>query len=373
MNRKKSIILCAVALVVACAMFVSLLVTLFSYRSYDFIASETGVYDEDGNDLTGGTRHELPRLMSFTAESVAVAAAKGESVDVRITANVKPATAANKLVDYDVYWATGSSHMGSEVTDYLDVEQDYDGSPEATVHCYKAFGSDKIIISVTTRVGGFTDLCTVSFVGRPSEIIFTSAANNMTSNNGLYALGEDGEYTFNMSASSPLWTVGGSYKDFELVSVRGSDQEIVLCDKYTGSFNPSGSSVHVAEGTEQTVTFRQFLEGFTYTDVSGTYTLQAKLGYNLNIATVSGTQLMIKTGKGFGDALNAYIGKDVAGSMGSHTYYGCFKEVVDGTVDDLYLIVTVREKTSGVTGELKVNVKSGMVTGVELSDRELTF
>ena len=117
--------------------------------------------------------YNMPKAMAFTAKTLAAAQANGQTVDVKIQASVTPWDAANQQVDYSIAWGAAPTHGKEAVTDYVTVTQDSDGSLTATISCKKAFGGDKIIVTVTTRDGGFTANCTVSFVGVASTISIT--------------------------------------------------------------------------------------------------------------------------------------------------------------------------------------------------------
>ena len=109
--------------------------------------------------------YNMPKDMAFTAKTLAAAQANGQTVNVKIQASVTPWDAANQQVDYSIAWGAAPTHGKEAVTDYVTVTQDSDGSLTATISCKKAFGGDKIIVTVTTRDGGFTANCT-GFVRR---------------------------------------------------------------------------------------------------------------------------------------------------------------------------------------------------------------
>lgn len=142
--------------------------------------------------------------VKLAMNSVAMLAADN-SVSKTLTATVYPTDATNKLVDWSIEWSNPSKQ--EEVTDYVTVTPAYDGSSEATVTCYQPFGSDQIKITVTTRQGGYTATCIVSFRGVASSLYLTSATSPV-SNAGR------GEYYDLPSKSSTVFTVNlGNVKD----------------------------------------------------------------------------------------------------------------------------------------------------------------
>ena len=176
---------------------------------------QAAVTDGEGNAMDENIIYPMPEKMSFSAAAFAEPLAQfGEptgtvtseqSVDVRIEAYVYPESAANKEVDFSVTWGNAPTHGSEKVTNYLTVTPDSDGSTTATVSCKKAFGDDTIIITVTTREGGYTATCTVTFTGIASGIEITSstATKKSTSARGeYYELGTSKTYTFDIGLTN---------------------------------------------------------------------------------------------------------------------------------------------------------------------------
>lgn len=141
---------------------------------------QAAVMDGEGNAMDADMVYPMSAKMSFNAQTFAQfgepnAVTSEQSVDVRIQAYVTPDDAVNKEVDFSVAWGSAPTHGGEPVTNYLTVTPDSDGSTMATVSCKKAFGDDTIIITVTTREGGYTATCTVTFTGIASGIEITSS------------------------------------------------------------------------------------------------------------------------------------------------------------------------------------------------------
>lgn len=132
----------------------------------------------------------------------------------RLTATVEPATALNKQVDYSVSWASDAEHIAEDVSEYVTVEQDSDGSADATVSCYKGFDDDTIIITVVTREGGFRAFCNVIFSGLISELSISSLngltltsdtkpwGESYTPRTDYYELGVNRTYDFDINVDS---------------------------------------------------------------------------------------------------------------------------------------------------------------------------
>ena len=86
---------------------------------------EVGVIDEHV--------YELPKYMSFRSGTLNETMRAGNTLDVRVTATVRPSNATRREVDYSVSWGNGAEHANDPVTDYVSVRQDADGSPEMTI------------------------------------------------------------------------------------------------------------------------------------------------------------------------------------------------------------------------------------------------
>lgn len=134
------------------------------------------------------------------AMSAAVTAADGEYVEQILTATVNPSTAEEKGVDWKAEWADGSD--SSDLSTYLTVTPESDGSNVCYVRAFAAFDKD-IIITVTTRDGGFTATCTVKFVGNPTEMNIDFSGLTATHDDGwgvqIYQVKTTGAYTLGVT------------------------------------------------------------------------------------------------------------------------------------------------------------------------------
>ena len=191
---------------------------------------QAAVTDGEGNAMDEDIVYPMPEKMSFSAAAFAQPLAQfGEpsgttvtspqSVDVRIEAYVYPESAANKAVDFSVAWGNAPTHGSEQVSNYLTVTPDSDGSTMATVSCKKSFGDDTIVITVTTREGGYTATCTVTFTGIASGIEITSstATKKSTSERGeYYELGTSKTYTFNIGLTNAFNDAAGNLSVTEI-------------------------------------------------------------------------------------------------------------------------------------------------------------
>ena len=337
------------------------------------ISEQAAVIDSEGNAMDGDTVYPMPAKMSFNAQTFAqvsepsssATVTSDESVDVRIQAYVTPDDAVNKEVDFSVAWGNAPTHGSEDVTDYLTVTPDSDGSTMATVSCKKAFGDDTIIITVTTREGGYTATCTVSFTGIASGIEITSstAAKKSTSERGTYyELGTSKTYTFDIGL--------------------------------TNAFDDVASDLTVTEiGGEGNMYF-----GSRYSNDGGYYNYEDIYQKNIGeladkfitSATISGTTLTIKTGSSVlenyyseyaYDEWDYYYAKDaflvelddywnIKGP--SDTFYNDNSKYNAQNIGSCYFYVTVKDNVSGLSETVRLWLVSS-VSGVSLSQTELEF
>lgn len=336
---------------------------------------QAAVMDGQGNAMNEDIVYPLPEKMSFSAASFVEPLAQfGEptgtvtteqSVEVRIQAYVTPDDAVNKEVDFSVAWGNAPTHGSELVTNYLTVTPDSDGSTTATVSCKKSFGDDTIIITVTTREGGYTATCTVTFTGIASGIEITSstATKKSTSERGeYYELGTSKTYTFNIGL--------------------------------TNAFDDVASDLTVTEiGGEGTMYF-----GSRYSNDGGYYNYEDVYQKNIGeladkfitSATISGTTLTIKTGSSVlenyyseyaYDEWDYYYAKDaflvelddywnIKGP--SDTFYNDNSKYNAQNIGSCYFYVTVKDNVSGLSETVRLWLVSS-VNGVSLSKTELEF
>lgn len=142
-------------------------------------AKSANAVDGDGHAMQAGETYAMPTALSFSSEKLAQAIAAGTSVDVKVSVTVYPVDAANKTVDFSVAWGVAPTNGTKTVTDYVTVTPDSDGSTTATISCKKAFGGDQIIVTATSRDGGCTATCTVTFVGKASGMSIKSSVSSL--------------------------------------------------------------------------------------------------------------------------------------------------------------------------------------------------
>lgn len=140
--------------------------------------ANTPAVDENGEKLTSGKVHNLPKAMTFrTARSFAATPTvqSDEYASVTLQATVLPEYATNKTVTWLVAFVDPSSVWanGKDINDYFIVTPTADGSTTATARCLQPFG-EQIKITVTSRDGSaITASCIVDFEQRITNLHLT--------------------------------------------------------------------------------------------------------------------------------------------------------------------------------------------------------
>ena len=338
---------------------------------------QAAVMDGEGNAMDEDTIYPMPEKMSFSAAAFAQPLAQfGEpsgttvtspqSVDVRIEAYVYPESAANKAVDFSVAWGNAPTHGSEQVSNYLTVTPDSDGSTTATVSCKKSFGDDTIIITVTTREGGYTATCTVSFTGIASGIEITSstATKKSTSERGeYYELGTSKTYTFNIGLTNAFNDAAGNLSVTEI----GGEGNMYFGN---GSYN-DGGYINFTDMVQKSI--GEFADDF------------------ITSATISGNTLTVKTGSkilenyysSYGpdeyfitdiyyDRYVVEMNDDWSIKDSSDTFRNQNAKSNAQNIGSCYFYVTVKDSISGLTETVRLWLVSS-VSGVSLSQTELEF
>ena len=338
---------------------------------------QAAIVDGEGNAMDEDIVYPMPEKMSFSAAAFAQPLAQfGEpsgttvtspqSVDVRIEAYVYPESAANKAVDFSVAWGNAPTHGSEQVSNYLTVTPDSDGSTMATVSCKKSFGDDTIVITVTTREGGYTATCTVTFTGIASGIEITSstATKKSTSERGeYYELGTSKTYTFNIGLTNAFNDAAGNLSVTEI----GGEGNMYFGN---GSYN-DGGYINFTDMVQKSI--GEFADDF------------------ITSATISGNTLTVKTGSkilenyysSYGpdeyfitdiyyDRYVVEMNDDWSIKDSSDTFRNQNAQSNAQNIGSCYFYVTVKDSISGLTETVRLWLVSS-VSGVSLSQTELEF
>ena len=335
---------CGALLVLAlivCTVIIGILTDGYTHWKADVSSSEM-LQSNDEDEFYGYGTAKV-QAVSLSMNAAAVTAANG-SVSKTLTAYVYPEDAKNKAVDWTIEWL--DTEETRDISDYLTLVPDSDGSATAQLTCLQAFDGEALV-TVTSREGAFFDTCRVLFVGNPSSVNVSCDALSLKSGSfgTYYEIGAGNSYTFDITPDNVFGMVGAECNYTFEVKGHGSFKT------QTQYYYTVNDGKTWEEGTEQTVNIA---------DV----TTVSKYEPSVFDWSVSGNKLTVNVNC----TLESYYTSSVRnGNM--ITYENKFREYTD---DNWYYEVIVTETNSGVSTSFKVRpVKT--VTNVVLADDIVTF
>lgn len=282
----------------------------------------------------------------------------GSSFEKRLTATVIPYDAPNKKVDWSAAWAPGSTRANQNVSEYLTVTPSEDGSPIAFVRCLKSFEGDQIIVTVTTRAGGFHATCQVEYKGIPQSLTIDTTGKTIRHDSAwgvdMVELTCGDTYPLNLVLDNDLHAVGSSYGQFSVtVESHGSIQT----DDRNHSNTTHEDTYSVGTATILDVNqFEEYGNSYCCFDVGGGFMILIDL-------TVENGKLMVRAGTPIASYYS--IRGDRPGYIERH-----FREYTDGKVP--YYTVTVTDTVSGLSDTINIKTMP-TVSRVTVDPDEMTF
>lgn len=322
--------------------------------------------DVNGTVMDTDTVYAMPKAMSFSSTALysAMATSNEQCVSVNIEAYVWPEDASNTKVDYSVAWGSAPTFGSQNVTDFVKVSQASDGDTVATVSCYKAFGSDTIILTVTTRDGGFTDKCTISFVGTASEMNIshsTLALTNTTERGNYYLLGTGKTYSFDIGLDNIFNSVG-SHNPTATLDATGS---LYFGQAWSDAMSGTVSFSNITEKN-----LSEFKDSFVTVSISGsTLTVNTSSTYIENFYSLYENDDEFYLGATMHDR---FVYVDEWGLTGGTTDYEAKSQENLTKLKSCYFTITVTDSVSGLSDSIKIWVEPS-VEGVNLSESDLDF
>lgn len=364
-------VLTLLAFILVGVMLAGIILGWFEKSSSAEEQEQAAVIDGDGNAMDAGTLYRMPEKMTFTAAGSGIPLAQFGDPDgttstaraeVRIEAYVVPENANNREVDFSVAWGEGAQRSAELVTDYVTVTPESDGSRVATVACIKGFGDDIILITVTTRDGGFQATCTVTFEGAPSSLKFMYNDTEYSSSSEI-TVQANAEYSVKLKLVGEFGEVGEKFGDFEVVSVT-----------MQGKFNAKREGVNNAAVLyEDTIVID--LEDPCY------YAYDIATGGNGNKVEFDASQFIECSIEG--DTLKvrairsetSFFHPSTPPRTGTRVTYesAYYDPRGGGAPSDCRMCVLVKDKVSGVEGLIYIDIEGTAVSGVSLSETELEF
>lgn len=255
----------------------------------------------------------------------------------KIVATVLPIDATNKQVDWRVSW--GNTSKTENISDYITVIPDGDGSTSATVTCKAAF-EGTIIITATTRQNGYKADCIVTFVGIPVNI---DVVTDLTPEDNGYHVAVGNSYNFGVALSNPFGAVGEDYKTLK-VTVEG-----------VGLIKVAAKEISVSSGNVKW--YDEFASNLNINNIASEFV-------DASVATDGSISVHIKK------SIESYYGSFERIDSGRTQYYeDCFRDYVT----DCYFKIVLTEVKSGVSTSFNVVIDPNAVTDIDLSKSEMFF
>lgn len=327
------------------------------------------IFTQDHSQSNGNFEASVPENPTFEGnevnfvalsmgESYAVATAESgqATVSKKITATVLPTDAPDKSVDWDIKWCVPIE--GADISDYLTVTPDSDGSLSATITAYKGFENASAYVTATTRIGGFSATCTVIYDGAPESLVFVHNGNEVSSISDLVlTAGTTNQISLNLK--NTLNAVGSKYGDYEVVKIQGQGR-FTLKKEY------------IVNGSVQST------EDVVFNLEEGKYTYTDEVSKETRTLTITSDQFLTASISGDVMTVNA-IKSESSYSSGyprtgyRFTYKGTYTDPRSGGVaDNCRWYILVKEKASGKEALINIDIQS-TVNSIALSESVISI
>lgn len=290
---------------------------------------------------------------------VATTAGDEKTISKTLTATVLPEDAPDKSVDWSVEWVIPVSE-DAIVTDYVTVTPESDGSNVATVTCHKGFEGGTIHVVCTTRVGGFQAYCRVNYEGAPEKFEVVYQGENIRGQELEVQSGKD--YSLQLQLSNTLESVGSKYGEYEITDIRMHGRFNARKDYIVnGSVQKSEEFViDLANPTFKIYGSGGSEDGETITISASEFATISLSGETISIHGIKNE--------------HSYTFPSVYPRTGTRVVF--VSEFTDprggGTPDDCRIILEVKEKVSGLTALVFIDVIS-TVTSITVDNCEIIF
>ena len=364
-------VLTLIAFIVVGVMLAGIILDWFEKSHSAEEQKQAAVIDGDGNAMDAGTLYRMPEKMTFTAAGSGIPLAQfGDPegttstarAEVRIEAYVVPENANNREVDFSVAWGEGAQRSAEPVTDYVTVTPESDGSRVATAACIKGFGDDIILITVTTRDGGFQATCTVTFEGAPSSLKFMYNDTEYSSSSEI-TVQANAEYSVKLKLVGEFGEVGEKFGDFEVVSVT-----------MQGKFNAKREGVNNAAVLYEDTIVIDLEDPYYYAYDIATGGNGNKVEFDASQfieCSIEGDTLKVRAIR----SETSFFHPSTPPRTGTRVTYesAYYDPRGGGAPSDCRMCVLVKDKVSGVEGRIYIDIEGTAVSGVSLSETELEF
>lgn len=310
-----------------------------------FAANTEHNNESNEQEVYVSTRGVMLEAAPLSTRALALNAVK-QGVTKTLQATILPVGSSEQFVDWSIAWKDDATKKNENVTDYVEIYQEEVGSCIIDVTCKKSFGSDKIIITVTTRQGGFKANCTVSFVGYIDGLDID--LSNYTISDGFVQLPKNSTITLPISISNFF----NSTQKNLVASVAGNGTFVV--DDYRERPQGDGDGIKAGWiGNKRTFNVSSYVSDFV-------------------LASVSGDNLVLTTKK----TIAEYCGRVESTNMGQAVTTGAttvyYHDKYFSGGGDASFTVTVRDTLSGVSKSFRMKIVL-KATSVVVDLNSITF
>ena len=255
-----------------------------------------------------------------------------------ITAVVMPEHAFNKEVDWSISWVNpeGEVEMDDDPTRYIDLIVDDSDSRIATIHIIASFNDTDILITCTTRVGGYKATCIVRYLGIPRTLSLCDTKYQYVFSGDDYYILENSSCSLKTYFDNPFGRPSDEYMDKYL----DLDIYIEAVGSFTIKHSPSASVPDDYYSVELS-----YIKD--YCDIS---------------VAINGESLVLTATSAIEDFSSYNFVTEQGETLSKRSYYS--------GAENCYWIVTVRDNYSGAGCEFFVHIYSDPES-VELQDEIL--
>lgn len=269
-----------------------------------------------------------------SAISLNMSASEGS---VSVSATITPSTASNKKVDWALSWKNPSSSWanGKNVTDYVSVTPDSDGSLTATVKALKAF-SEQIILTCTARENAnIKSTCSIDYSKKIVDIA-VSIQKDGSAVEALEWTNDGNTYDIVLDTTFSEGTVEYSY--IYNYTLEATDTFISSVQQtYLGSLNGETTQINLVSKTKYNLPELKIKT--SYDNLTGSYL------YFSNGATATSEKVYMTAVNLFKSDVESFVGSMFNFTISASNDYSTFEKTISLLSNGANFSVSVEDVT----------------------------
>ena len=295
---------------------------------------------EDWENVWNETFEALPEdagndpEIEESAISLNMSASEGS---VSVSATITPSTASNKKVDWALSWKNASSSWanGKNVTDYVSVTPDSDGSLTATVTALKAF-SEQIILTCTARENAnIKSTCSIDYSKKIVDIA-VSIQKDGSAVEALEWTNDGNTYDIVLDTTFSEGTVEYSYN--YNYTLEATDTFISSVQQtYLGSLNGETTQINLVSKTKYNLPELKIKT--SYDNLTGSYL------YFSNGATATSEKVYMTAVNLFKSDVESFVGSMFNFTISASNDYSTFEKTISLLSNGANFSVSVEDVT----------------------------